>query len=41
MVKIYYNRVKSGAWTIEQVPSKYREAVRKMLEADSSMPTGE
>lgn len=32
MVKIYYNLVKSGRRTLDQVPEEFREEVRKMLE---------
>ncbi len=34
MAKIYYNRVKAGSWTIEQVPARWREEVQAMLDAD-------
>ena len=32
MVKIYYNLVKKGLKTIDEVPEKIREEVRKLLE---------
>lgn len=32
MVRIYYNLVKSGRRTLDQVPEEFREEVRKMLE---------
>ena len=31
MAKMYYNMIKKGIYTIEQVPVLYREQVRKML----------
>lgn len=34
MAKIYYNRVKAGKWSIEDVPERWREAVQAMLDAD-------
>lgn len=34
MVKLYYNRIKSNLMTIEEVPSRWREAVQKMLDKD-------
>lgn len=32
MVKIYVHRIKNGTMTIDDVPQKWREAVRKALE---------
>ena len=32
MVKIYVRRIKAGEMTLEQVPIKWREAVREALE---------
>lgn len=32
MVKIYVRRIKAGEMTLEQVPPKWREAVREALE---------
>jgi len=32
MAKIYYNRIKAGIMTIEDVPARWREAVQKMLD---------
>lgn len=32
MVKIYVKRIKAGQMTIDEVPEKWREEVRKMLE---------
>ena len=32
MAKIYYNRIKAGIMTIDEVPARWREIVRKMLE---------
>lgn len=34
MAKIYYRRIKAGEITLEEVPAKWREAVRELLEAD-------
>lgn len=31
MAKIYYNRIKAGAITIEDVPTRWREAVQALL----------
>ena len=33
MVKIYVKRIQSGQMTLEEVPEKWREEVRRMLEA--------
>jgi len=32
MAKIYYNRIKAGLMTIEDVPARWRAAVQKMLD---------
>lgn len=34
MAKIYYKRIKAGIMTLEEVPERWRETVRKMLEDD-------
>jgi len=34
MVEFYVNRIKKGKMTLEQVPLKWREAVREALEGD-------
>lgn len=34
MAKIYYNRIKAGIMTIDEVPARWREAVRRMLDED-------
>jgi len=34
MVKIYVNRIKAGIMTIDEVPLRWREAVRKALKDD-------
>lgn len=34
MAKIYYNRIKAGLMTIDQVPSRWREAVQELLDGD-------
>lgn len=35
MAKIYYNRIKAGLMTIEQVPLRWRAAVQEMLDNDN------
>lgn len=35
MAKIYYNRIKLGLLTIEEVPAKYREQVQSLLDNDN------
>ena len=35
MAKIYYNLVKKGFKTIDEVPEKIREEVRKLLEENN------
>lgn len=32
MVKIYVRRIKAGEMTLEEVPARWREAVREALE---------
>ena len=34
MAKIYYRRIKAGTMTIDEVPTRWREAVQKMLDED-------
>lgn len=34
MVKIYVRKIKAGEMTLEQVPVRWREAVREALEND-------
>lgn len=34
MAQFYYKLVKAGKLTIDEVPEKYREAVRKLLEKE-------
>lgn len=34
MAKIYYNRIKAGAWTIDRVPLTWRDEVQAMLDAE-------
>ena len=41
MVTFYYKLVKAGKLMIEEVPVKYREAVRKMIEAEGNHGEGE
>lgn len=33
MVKLYYNLIKHGNWTLDRVPEKWRIEVEKMLNA--------
>lgn len=35
MVNFYVNRIKRGKMTIEEVPERWREEVRKALESDN------
>lgn len=35
MAKLYYNLIKANKKTLDDVPLKWREEVRKMLEADN------
>ncbi len=35
MAKLYYNLIKAGKKMLEDVPMKWREEVRKMLEAEN------
>lgn len=32
MAKIYYNRITAGIMTIEEVPTRWRAAVQKLLD---------
>lgn len=32
MAKIYYRRIVAGIMTLEEVPARWREAVRELLE---------
>lgn len=34
MAKIYYNRIKAGIMTIEDVPLRWRAAVQELLDED-------
>ena len=35
MAKIYYRRIKAGEMTLEDVPMRWREAVRELLEDEN------
>ena len=35
MVKFYYLRVKAHKMTLDEVPERFRESVREMLESDN------
>lgn len=34
MAKIYYNRIKAGIMTIDDVPLRWKEAVQELLDKD-------
>ena len=34
MAKIYYMLIQNGSYTIEQVPTRWREQVQKLLDGD-------
>lgn len=34
MAKIYYNRIKAGIMTIEDVPDRWKAAVQRLLDED-------
>ena len=33
MVNVYYRLVKSGAWTVESVPPRWRDEVQALIDA--------
>ena len=35
MAKIYYRMIKTGRMTIDEVPTRWREAVQALLDADA------
>ena len=35
MARIYYNRIKAGIMTLEDVPQRWRAAVEKLLDEDN------
>lgn len=35
MARIYYNRIKAGIMTLEDVPQRWRAAVKKLLDEDA------
>lgn len=37
MAKIYFSRIKAGKWTIEDVPERWRNEVRALLDADKCL----
>ena len=39
MARIYYNRIKAGIMTIEEVPRRWRAAVQALLDQDD--PNGD
>ena len=36
MAKIYYRKIKAGDMTLDQVPPRWQDAVRELLEADQA-----
>lgn len=34
MTKLYYNRIKRGVMTIDEVPTRWRDEVQALLDAD-------
>ena len=36
MAKLYYNRIKAGIMTIDEVPVRWRAAVKRMLDEDEN-----
>lgn len=36
MAKIYYNRIKAGIMTLEEVPARWRHAVELLLAEDET-----
>lgn len=34
MAKIYYNRIKSGIMTIDEVPERWKKSVQELLDKD-------
>lgn len=36
MAKIYYNLIHMGTWTIDQVPTLWREQTQALLDADEA-----
>lgn len=37
MAKIYYRRIKDGKMTLDDVPMRWKEQVRELLEADEEL----
>lgn len=37
MAKIYYRRIKDGKMTLDDVPTRWKEQVRELLEADEEL----
>ena len=35
MAKVYFNLIKDGKWTLEDVPAKWRAEVEKLIEEDA------
>ena len=35
MAKIYYKKIKAGQMTLDEVPERWREEVRRMLEDEN------
>ncbi len=34
MAKVYYRKIKAGGMTLEEVPERWRAAVKELLDAD-------
>lgn len=41
MAKIYFRRIMAGDMTLDEVPTRWREAVRLMLEEENHSEGGE
>lgn len=37
MAKIYYNLITVGQWSIDNVPTRWREDVQALLDADNEL----
>lgn len=41
MAKIYYERIKAGVMTIDDVPSRWRNAVQRLIDSDGDISDAE
>lgn len=39
MIKLYIKRIRDGLMTIDEVPPRWREEVRKMMEVEKNVQT--